>query len=297
MIEEKNFENLLLKGESKVKKILTCAVAAYNVSATIKQCLDSFVQSDKLNDAEIIIINDGSTDNTKDIVMSYVNKYPESFILIDKENEGYGSTYNVGFKNANGKYYKVVDGDDWVNPAAFGKLVEYLKKVDVDLAVSNFIMIDQKRKHKDKVVKFHTGKYPQNVVMPFRKVCNGVDSIKMHNVVFRTSILKNKNIVIDNMYYVDNEFIIYPMVYVKSCIFFNLDVYMYRVNQENQSVSLKGMQKNALHMRKVVEKLLFFYEDNFLKFEKERTRKNYIERLISEPVNVVYYMFLGGGVF
>src|SRR5699024_5608796 len=86
-----------------------------------------------LNKAEIIIVNDGSCDNTVNIANEYVKMFPDTFILIDKENGGHGSTINASVKKASGKYYKVVDADDWVKTDNLIKLIQKLEKIDVDM--------------------------------------------------------------------------------------------------------------------------------------------------------------------
>ena len=107
-------------------KVLTVSIAAYNVEDYLKKCLDSFVDEGNplMNAVEVIIVSDGSKDNTVSIAKEYQEKYPDTFVLIDKENGGYGSTINASLKKATGKYFKLVDGDDWVNTNDFYAFVE-----------------------------------------------------------------------------------------------------------------------------------------------------------------------------
>ena len=98
-----------------MKKVLTIVVPAYNVEKYLKNCLDSFVDVNILNSIEILVVDDGSTDKTADIAKNYEKKYPNSFRLLSKENGGHGSTINYAIPRASGKYFKVVDGDDWVD--------------------------------------------------------------------------------------------------------------------------------------------------------------------------------------
>ena len=111
-----------------MEKILTVVVPAYNIETYVKQCLDSFVQKEILDDIEVLVINDGSKDRTVELAEAYVRKYPETFRVINKENGGHGSTINRGIKEASGRYFKVVDGDDWVEGEAFVKLVRFFKR-------------------------------------------------------------------------------------------------------------------------------------------------------------------------
>ena len=91
------------------EKILTVTVPSYNVQAYLEDCLESFVNSEVMDDIEVLIVNDGSSDDTATIAERYVSKYENTFRLINKENGGHGSTINTGAREARGKYFKVVD--------------------------------------------------------------------------------------------------------------------------------------------------------------------------------------------
>ena len=108
------------------EKILTVTIPSYNVEAYLEDCLESFVNSEVMDDIEVLIVNDGSSDNTVKIAQRYVDKYENTFRLINKENGGHGSTINTGVREAKGKYFKVVDGDDWVDTRSFIHLVKVL---------------------------------------------------------------------------------------------------------------------------------------------------------------------------
>ena len=83
-------------------KVLTIAVAAYNVAPYIAQCLDSFVDEKLLPALDIVVIDDGSTDATAHIVKKYINRFPESFRLVSQENGGYGAAVNHALALAQG---------------------------------------------------------------------------------------------------------------------------------------------------------------------------------------------------
>ena len=80
----------------------------------LNKCLDSLIV-ENMNLLEVLIINDGSKDNSSNIAHVYENKYPNTFRVIDKENGNYGSCINRGIKEAKGKYIKVLDADDSFN--------------------------------------------------------------------------------------------------------------------------------------------------------------------------------------
>ena len=99
-------------------KILTVTIPAYNVEKYMDEVLPTFLEESILNKIEILIVNDGSKDGTSKKGKQYEQQYPAVIRLIDKENGGHGSTINKGIELATGKYFKVVDGDDWVDTHA-----------------------------------------------------------------------------------------------------------------------------------------------------------------------------------
>ena len=114
-----------------LNKIVTVIIPSYNVEKILSETLDSLLDQECLPLEDIIVINDGSKDRTPEIAEQYVNKYPDSIRLINKENGGYGSALNSVFREARGKYLRVLDGDDWVNTQSWRILLERMKLLTV----------------------------------------------------------------------------------------------------------------------------------------------------------------------
>ena len=104
-------------------KLLTIVVPIYNTEKYLERCVESITPKDVLEDVEILLVNDGSKDNSLQIMKKYAAKYPDTVKVIDKENGGHGSTINAGLKVATGRYFKVLDSDDWFDTANFIKFV------------------------------------------------------------------------------------------------------------------------------------------------------------------------------
>ena len=119
-----------------MKPKVSILVPCYNVEKYLKQCLDSIVNQ-TLKDIEIIVINDGSTDSTLNIIKSYA-KQDKRIKIIDKENEGYGKSMNQGLDAATGKYIGIVESDDWADTDMFEKLVKIADENNVDVAKGNY---------------------------------------------------------------------------------------------------------------------------------------------------------------
>jgi glycosyltransferase involved in cell wall biosynthesis len=118
-------------------------VPIYNVEKYLRQCLDSIVRQ-TLSDLEIILINDGSKDNSLAIMKEYAEK-DKRIKIIDKLNEGYGKTMNRGLDMATGEYIGIVESDDWIELDMYEILYTLAKENDVDVVKSDhFDYIDEK---------------------------------------------------------------------------------------------------------------------------------------------------------
>ncbi len=220
-------------------KILSISVAAYNMEKLIRQNLDSFVASKYVDEIEVLVINDGSKDSTADIAREYEQKYPNTVRLITQENAGPGSTVNRGMDNATGKYFRMVDADDWVGEG-FDKYVEALKSTDADMVISNYICVDDVTG----ATEHHAlTALPEGETLNFDSVCKSL-SLEMHSVTFRTEILKQNNIRLFNGFYTDIQYLLLPSPFVKTVMYTNSDVYMYRVSLSGQSMAAPSMQRN-----------------------------------------------------
>ena len=109
-----------------VKKV-SVIVPAYNAGKYLKQCLDSLVIQ-TLSDIEIIIINDGSTDNSLNIIHTYLNKHPKLMILVNSQNQGVGQARNFGIDIASGEYICFLDSDDWLYEDSIEKMYTLAKE-------------------------------------------------------------------------------------------------------------------------------------------------------------------------
>ena len=109
-------------------------VPVYNVEKYLPQCLESLV-SQTLQDIEILVVNDGSPDNSQAIIDTYREKYPELIRSYMKENGGQGSARNLGLSQADGKYISFIDSDDWIDRDALKTMYELAEKEGSDMVI------------------------------------------------------------------------------------------------------------------------------------------------------------------
>lgn len=238
--------------------LLSIAVPCYNVEQYLDKCLTSFSDERFNNKLEVIVVNDGSKDRTQEIAEGYVKHFPSIFKLINKENGGHGSAVNAGIKNSTGKYFRIVDGDDWVHTENMVLLLEKLAETDADM------FVDQKREVH--MVTGATEYFPLptqirfDCVMPFEDICAKYEMstyITLHTLSYKTELLKKHNIRLqEHIFYVDIEYIIKATMEAKTVQFADLEIYQYLVGNVNQSVNNQNYVKRFSHHSKVTRELV-----------------------------------------
>lgn len=271
-----------------MEKTLTITIPSYNVEKTLKETVDSLLEPSILNDLEILIVNDGSKDSTSEIAHEYEKKYPNTVRAIDKENGGHGSTINTGMREATGRYFKVVDGDDWLITENLVKLVKDLKSLNTDIVYNPYYEVNDKTRNRELFTELKEDIQLEKVYA-FDAVADKV-YIPMHSMTFRTEILKSHPIKIDeHRFYVDNEYVLMPIPFVESVIFFDYPVYLYRVFTENQSMNIKNMQKNFQHNYDVIMHMIEYYHN--YKPLLSREKRDYFTRRIVDLIKVQYQIY------
>lgn len=249
-------------------KLLSISIAAYNVEKYLAKTLESLRESKYINDIEVLIVDDESKDDTGMIALSYVKDNPNSFKYIRKINGGHGSTINKGIEFASGKYFKLIDGDDYVDTDAFDLYIEKLKTATTDIVLNDYCIVnDSGEKRNDPAMMVKNKNILRNLE------CGKVYSISrkvnarifgLHTLAIKTEILKNGHVKItENCFYVDIEYDFYCVFLSKTFQYFDDVVYMYRISDDgHNSVNKINMIKNVGMQEKVVDKLFTICEEN-----------------------------------
>lgn len=226
-------------------KILSIAIPSYNSQDYMRNCIESLLPGGE--DVEILIVDDGSKDDTAKIADEYEAAYPGIVRAIHQENGGHGEAVNAGLRHATGFFYKVVDSDDWVDPKAYATILRFLKiavkeKEPLDALFSNYVYEKQGAKHK-KVVRYRN-------VLPKKRYFSWEDvgdfkqsqNILMHSVIYRTQLLRDCGFELPkHTFYVDNIFVYWPLPYLKKMYYLDVNFYRYFIGRGDQSVNEKVM--------------------------------------------------------
>ena len=225
-------------------KLLTFTIPCYNSQDYMRHCIESILPGGE--DVEILIVDDGSTDNTAAIADEYARKYPTIVRAIHQENGGHGEAVNAGIRNATGLYFKVVDSDDWVDEEAYLKILDKLREiaggsVALDMLLANYVYGKVGVTHK-KVMR-QLG-FPKDQVFTWSDVRHFYKGhyILMHSVIYRTKLLRECGLELPkHTFYVDNIYVYKPLPFVRTIYYMDVDFYRYFIGREDQSVNEKVM--------------------------------------------------------
>jgi len=123
-------------------KLVSIIIPVYNVEKYLRRCLNSIVNQ-TLDNIEILVVNDGSPDNSQIIIDEFVRNYPMKVLSLKKENGGLASARNFGLGYANGLYIGFIDGDDYTKPDMFEIMVKKAKQTNADLVICEFDFVDE----------------------------------------------------------------------------------------------------------------------------------------------------------
>lgn len=245
-------------------KYISFAIPCYNSQDYMAHAIESILPGGE--DVEIIIVNDGSKDRTSEIAHEYMEKYPTIVKVVDKENGGHGDAVNSGLTYATGKYFKVVDSDDWVDEEALLKVLDTIKgfvkdESEVDMVIANYVYEKVGMTHK-KVIRYDNV-LPENQIFKWEDIGHfRLDQyILMHSVIYRTEMLKLCQLELPkHTFYVDNIYVYYPLPHVRTLYYMNVDLYRYFIGREDQSVNEKVMISRIDQQLFVTKKMISMYE-------------------------------------
>lgn len=259
---------------------LSVIVAAYNVENKIIRCLNS-IKNQNIEDAEFIIVNDGSTDNTEKIIKNYIKKsHDKRFKLINKINGGLSDARNYGMKNSKGKYLLFIDADDYLMPnsSSLLNLVNEAEKLKLDLIEFNFNYINKDKK-KNIAINLSNSSIltGQNLYLREVKQTNEFWFTVWHFMYKRDLIKENSLKFVENSMAEDNMWTPIVLNYTQKSKFINLNVYCYDYNPKSISHNQKNLLKRSYDSIYATK-----YLENNINFDTNVEFKSKIEQFISK---------------
>lgn len=228
------------------KPLISFLIPAYNMARNLDTCLNSLL-SNPTTELEIIVIDDGSTDETGKLVEGYRAQYPQIVRYVHQDNKGHGGAVNTGISLAQGLYVKVIDADDWVDTDSLSLVLDRLRTQaaishPVDMVVTNYVYEKEGRHHK-RVINFRNVMVPNRILGWNQLGRFGMTQYMiMHALIFRTQVLRTASTCLpEHTYYVDFIYSYQPLPYVTSLLYLDTNFYRYHTGREGQSVQTSAM--------------------------------------------------------
>lgn len=287
----------------------------------LRQTLDSLV-CDEMDSLDIIIVNDGSTDGSLTIAEEWASKYPKSVTIIDKENGGHGSAWNVGMAKACGNYLAFLDSDDWVYDIS--GYLQRLASADADLVFNDCIAFHEINNSStvEKLNSFLPGiRVADNDILPLME--NHCRIMNFHYCIYRTVMLQQyAPLFHEGTSYDDLILFTIPLFSAKTYEYSGCSFYVYRIGRKEQSMSSsvikRKISQQAAERKYAIESAKRWMEENnspakndslnkilaficstyysyIVKLERKRRNDelrewtNYIEKTFSNPASLFEY--------
>ena len=256
---------------------ISIIVPIYNAEKQLKRCIESLLKQESKNlQIEIILVNDGSTDNSGQIAKEYANKNQNKIIYLEKENEGVSEARNIAIQYVTGEYMTFVDSDDYVEPKLYHNLLRYMGE-KYDLVKFKAIKVnEQGEKLEEPTIAEFDNKTGEEAFDILYKIDTMIDIAWIY--IYRTDFYKNNNFKFAKGLY-HEDFGLMPLVIVKAQKVASTNIGTYNYVQTQSSITRGKNSKK----RKMAEDLLKHY-DNMIK---ETTNWN-ISKKTKENLKIYY---------
>ena len=234
-------------------KKVSIIIPVWGVEKYISKCLDSLVNQ-TLEDIEIIVVNDGSPDNSQKIIDEYVKKYPDKVKSYIKENGGQGSARNYGLEVSTGEYIGFVDSDDFVELDMFEKMYNKAKKDKADIVVCGSYNVSEDYSKKDKDV------FVTNYDTDLENVIFGKMAV-WNKIYKRNIIVDNKITFKEKVWYEDLAFTLKTIINSSKFSFIDEPLYDYLIRQ-GSTMNNSNVERNLEILQAFDDVLDYIYKNN-----------------------------------
>lgn len=236
--------------------ILTIAVPTFNMESCLAKNLETYYDEALDGKLEVLILNNASQDRSAEIAEEFCRRAPMMYRLINRRSRSYGASINDAIQQARGAYFRIVDADDWVNTAELVKLIRELEHYTVDVALTNYEIVDMRTGQMTPVVA--QGVVYNTVLHDLKQPKKTLPSI--HGTTYRTQLLRDCDFHMqDGLFFVDEEYIVLPYLQVRTVIYFSFDIYRYQVANPNQSTSPRNRARYQEHRERILHRLISEY--------------------------------------
>lgn len=241
-------------------KDISIIVPIYNASLYIDKCINSLLKQSK-KEIEIILINDGSTDDTEEKIKKYKDKRIKYY---KNKNQGIGKTRNFGIEKASGKYIIFLDSDDYLEEEACKELYKSIENSNSDIVVCDFNKIYANKKQEIiKIESFESSNLKNNP-----KLLN-IINLGPCNKIYKTELIKNNDIKFEeNIKYEDAPFVIKCLAKANKISKLNLSLTNYVIHGNSETTI---RDEKIFDILKIMEQIIIYLKDE--KYIKEELNK------------------------
>ena len=259
-------------------------IPVYNVENYLKRCLDS-VLNQTCQDFEIILINDGSTDNSKKICNDYQKKYKDKIKFITKKNGGLSNTRNTGLKYATGEYILFIDSDDYISHTMLDEIRIYENKHDIiGFQHKQLNDITDNRHHLNILDGFNsTGQDFLN------EVCDTNQLFMMvWKYVYRRQFLKDNNLKFhENIIHEDQEWTVKTLCLAKTFTFIDKELYFYEDKRTGSIMDTRNIKSEISHVLVANELNDFIHSYNIESVLKKKLKHRIFDMYYYHGLNII----------
>ncbi|MBQ6840658.1 MAG: glycosyltransferase family 2 protein [Bacilli bacterium] len=254
---------------------VSIVVPIYNAEDYLKRCIDSLVNQ-TLKDIEIILINDGSTDNSNKIVEDYLSD--KRIVYINKKNEGIGKTRNLGISKCTGEYLVFVDSDDFVDKNYCKKMYNYAKKNKCDFVVSDYTNYIEETAEKRLV----NLPFFSNTSLKKNSEIMNMINLGPCNKIYSTKLIKDNNLSFaENLKYEDVPFV---------CSVLNFAKKIGKINESFCYFSIHEGSQTTVRDQKIFDilKIMDIVKDLFAEKYSESEKKLRVNTVLNYVIQARY---------
>jgi len=259
--------------ENLKEKLISVIITCYNNELYIEKCIKSIIDSNNKN-IEIILINDGSTDNSLNII----NQYKDNIKIITTENRGLSNSRNRGIEESTGKYILFIDGDDYIDSSAINKIEEFVDTSDFDLLLLNTTKYyEEKNIFEKEKLSFKKNVLDLKDLIEY-KICG-----RAWRFLYKRKLIQNNNLKFrSNVIFEDEEWVPKVIYYSSIIKFLDIDYYYYR--KRKNSITTSKNFNNINDLMKIINNTYewnkcIMWNSSYIYFSLSRCIKNVLSSL------------------